>query len=101
MILDGREKIVLCRICQFYKKEFQFKLLKLCKRIYILDSLISLYTFASSMIHKIQYFEAEKLPQGTYLQDVVNKFLAEKGENVVAIHPVMGKSLLVHFKDEL
>jgi len=22
MILDGREKIVLCRICQFYKKEF-------------------------------------------------------------------------------
>jgi len=53
------------------------------------------------MIHKIQYFEAEKLPQGTYLQDVVNKFLAEKGDNVVAIHPVMGKSLLVHFKDEL
>ena len=53
------------------------------------------------MIHKIQYFEADKLPQGIYLQDVVNDFLVEKGENIVAIHPVMGKSLLVHYKDEL
>ena len=53
------------------------------------------------MIHKIQYFEAEKLTQGTYLQDVVNEFLVEKGENIVAIHPVMGKSLLVHYKTEL
>ena len=51
------------------------------------------------MIHKIQYFEAEKLPQGVFLQDVVNKFLAEKGENIIAVHPVMEKSLLVHYKE--
>jgi len=46
------------------------------------------------MIHKIKYFEAEQLPQGAFLQDVVNEFLAEKGENIIAVHPVMGKSLL-------
>jgi len=51
------------------------------------------------MIHKIQYFAAEQLSQGAFLQDVVNKFLAEKGENIVAVHPVMGKSLLVHYKE--
>ncbi|MDH3278339.1 MAG: hypothetical protein OEL77_08955 [Nitrosopumilus sp.] len=51
------------------------------------------------MIHKIQYFEVEKLPEGVFLQDVVNNFLAEKGENIVAVHPVMGKSLIVHYKE--
>ena len=51
------------------------------------------------MIHKIQYFEAEQVEQGKYLQDVVNDFLAEKGENVIAIHPVLGNSLLVHYKE--
>ena len=51
------------------------------------------------MIHKIQYFEAEHLPQGVFLQDVVNEFLAEKGENIIAVHPVMEKSLLVHYKE--
>ncbi len=51
------------------------------------------------MIHKIQYFEAEQLPQGLFLQDIVNKFLAEKGENIIAVHPVMEKSLLVHYKE--
>ncbi len=51
------------------------------------------------MIHKIQYFEAEQLPQDIFLQDVVNKFLAEKGENIIAVHPVMEKSLLVHYKE--
>jgi hypothetical protein len=51
------------------------------------------------MIHKIQYFEAEQLSQDVFLQDVVNKFLAEKGENIVAVHPVMEKSLLVHYKE--
>jgi hypothetical protein len=51
------------------------------------------------MIHKIRYFEAEKLPQGIFLQDVVNEFLAEKGDNVVSVHPVMGKTLLVHYKE--
>jgi len=51
------------------------------------------------MIHKIQYFEAEQLPQGVFLQDIVNKFLAEKGESIIAVHPVMGKSLIVHYKE--
>jgi len=45
------------------------------------------------MIHKIQYFEV------VFLQDVVNEFLADKGENIIAVHPVMGKSLLVHYKE--
>ena len=40
------------------------------------------------MIHKIQYFEVEQLPQGVFLQDVVNEFLADKGENIIAVHPV-------------
>ncbi len=44
-------------------------------------------------------FEAEQLPQDVFLQDVVNKFLAEKGENIIAVHPVMEKSLLVHYKE--
>ena len=52
-----------------------------------------------SMIHKIQYFEAEQLPQGVYLQDAVNDFLAEKGEKIIAVHPVLGKSILVHYKE--
>lgn len=51
------------------------------------------------MIHKIQYFEAEKLSKGIFLQDTVNEFLAEKGENIIAIHPVMGNTLLVHYKE--
>lgn len=50
------------------------------------------------MIHKIRYFEAEKIPQGQYLQDVVNDFLAEMGDNIIAVHPVMGNTLLVHYK---
>jgi len=32
------------------------------------------------MVHKIKYFEADELKEGIYLQDVVNDFLAEKGE---------------------
>lgn len=52
-----------------------------------------------AMIHKIQYFEAENLSQGVFLQDVVNEFLAEKGENIVSIHPVMKDTLLVHYKE--
>ncbi len=53
----------------------------------------------SSMVHKIQYFDAEQIPQGEYLQDVVNDFLAQKGEKIIAVHPVLGKSLLVHYKE--
>jgi len=52
------------------------------------------------MIHKIKYFDADKLDPGVFLQDVVNDFLAEKGENVIAVHPVMDKILLVHYKDD-
>ena len=51
------------------------------------------------MIHKIRYFETKTLSQGVYLQDVVNNFLAEKGENVIAVMPVMENSLLVHYKE--
>jgi len=51
------------------------------------------------MIHKIQYFEAENLSQGVFLQDVVNAFLAEKGENIISVHPVMKDTLLVHYKE--
>jgi len=51
------------------------------------------------MIHKIRYFESKHLEQGVYLQDVVNAFLAEKGENIIAILPVTQDSLLVHYKE--
>ncbi|WP_268542506.1 hypothetical protein [Candidatus Nitrosotenuis cloacae] len=51
------------------------------------------------MVHKVQYFEAAQLPPGVFLQDVVNEFLAEKGENVVAVHPVMANTILVHYKE--
>ena len=51
------------------------------------------------MIHKIRYFETKTLPAGAYLQDVVNDFLAEKGENIIAVMPVMDETLLVHYKE--
>jgi len=51
------------------------------------------------MVHKIKYFEADKLESGIFLQDAVNDFLAEKGEKIIAIHPVTEKALLVHYKD--
>ncbi|WP_182134341.1 hypothetical protein [Nitrosopumilus sp. b1] len=51
------------------------------------------------MIHKIRYFESKELSQGVYLQDVVNDFLAEKGDNVIAVLPVMDNTLLVHYKE--
>jgi hypothetical protein len=60
---------------------------------------ISILIYNTAMIHKIRYFEAEKLSQGIFLQDIVNEFLAEKGENIIAIHPVMGNTLLVHYKE--
>ncbi len=52
------------------------------------------------MVHKIKYFETNKLESGVFLQNVVNDFLAEKGEKIIAVHPVMEKTLLVHYKDE-
>ncbi len=51
------------------------------------------------MVHKIKYFEADKLDEGVYLQDVVNDFLAEKGEKIIAVHPIMEKTLLVHYTE--
>jgi len=39
------------------------------------------------------------LSQGAYLQDVVNDFLSEKGDNIVAVMPIMENSLLVHYKE--
>jgi hypothetical protein len=51
------------------------------------------------MVHKIKYFEAAKLKEGIYLQDVVNDFLAEKGEKIIAVHPIMEKTLLVHYTE--
>ena len=51
------------------------------------------------MIHKIRYFETKNLSQGVFLQDVVNEFLAEMGENIIAVLPVSEKSLLVHYKE--
>jgi len=51
------------------------------------------------MVHKIKYFEADKLEEGVYLQDVVNDFLAETGEKVIAVHPIMEKTLLVHYTE--
>jgi hypothetical protein len=52
------------------------------------------------MVHKIKYFEADKLEAGVFLQDIVNEFLAEKGDNIIAVHPVMEKTLLVHYKED-
>ena len=51
------------------------------------------------MIHKIHYFETKTLSKGVYLQDVVNDFLAEKGENIIAVMPVMENALLVHYQE--
>ena len=51
------------------------------------------------MVHKIKYFEAAKLESGIFLQDVVNEFLAQKGDKIIAVHPVMGDTLLVHYEE--
>lgn len=52
------------------------------------------------MIHKIKYFEADKLEPDVFLQDIVNEFLAEKGDKIIAVHPVMERSILVHYKED-
>ena len=51
------------------------------------------------MVHKIKYFEADKLEPGVFLQDVVNEFLAQKGDKIIEVHPVMENTLLVHYQD--
>ena len=57
------------------------------------------YYFIIHMVHKIKYFEADKLKPGVFLQDVVNEFLAEKDEKIIAIHPVMEKTSLVYYME--
>jgi len=47
------------------------------------------------MVHKIKYFEADKLESGIFLQDVVNDFLAQKGDKIIAVHPVMENTLII------
>ena len=47
----------------------------------------------------IKYFDANELKPGVFLQDVVNDFLAEKDEKIIAVHPVMEKTLLVHYQE--
>lgn len=61
--------------------------------------MISIVIDNLAMIHKIQYFEAGNLSQGVFLQDVVNEFLDDKGENIISVHPVMKDTLLVHYKE--
>lgn len=51
------------------------------------------------MVHKIRYFETKHLSEGVYLQDVVNDFLAEKGDSIISVMPVMENGLLVHYKE--
>jgi hypothetical protein len=53
----------------------------------------------TTMIHKMQYFETKNLSHGAYLQDVVNDFLAGKGENIITVLPVIENTLLVHYKE--
>jgi hypothetical protein len=65
----------------------------------VISIVISILIDNMMMIHKIRYFEAKKLSQGVFLQDEVNAFLAEKGENIISVHPVMGDALLVHYKE--
>jgi len=55
--------------------------------------------FQTLMIHKIRYFESKQLSEGVYLQDVVNDFLSEKGDNIIAVLPVMESTLLVHYME--
>ena len=52
------------------------------------------------MIHKIKYFEVEGSSGGIYLEDMVNEFLAKKRDNVISIHPLMGKMLIVHYTED-
>jgi len=65
----------------------------------MLTTVISFNYLISHMVHKIKYFEAAKLKPGVFLQDVVNDFLAEKDEKIIAVHPVMEKTLLVHYME--
>jgi len=68
-------------------------------KLWIAISRIIITILIGSNFNDSQNTKAEQLPQNVFLQDVVNKFLSEKGENIIAVHPVMEKSLLVHYKE--
>ncbi len=51
------------------------------------------------MKHKIRYFETKHIPEGVFLQDVVNDFLAQKGDSIISVMPVMENGLLVHYRE--
>ena len=67
--------------------------------LYVFTIVIFSYCFILHMVHKIKYFDANELKPGVFLQDVVNDFLAEKNEKIIAVHPVMEKTLLVHYQE--
>ena len=52
------------------------------------------------MVHKIKYFEVDESSGGIYLQDLVNEFLEKKGDNIISIHPLLGKILIVHYTED-
>ena len=65
----------------------------------MLTIVIFSYYFILHMVHKIKYFDANELKPGVFLQDVVNDFLAEKDEKIIAVNPVMEQTLLVHYQE--
>ncbi len=67
--------------------------------LYVFTIVIFSYCFILHMVHKIKYFDANELQPGVFLQDVVNDFLAEKNGKIIAVHPVMEKTLLVHYQE--
>ncbi|QLH05039.1 hypothetical protein C5F49_06700 [Nitrosopumilus oxyclinae] len=67
--------------------------------VYPFIIVISSFYFLFYMVHKIKYFDANELKAGVFLQDVVNDFLAEKKDKIIAVHPVMEKTLLVHYQE--
>lgn len=52
------------------------------------------------MLHKIKYFEADKLQPEVFLEDEVNEFLAGKKGEIIVVYPVMEKTLLVHYTED-
>jgi hypothetical protein len=53
----------------------------------------------STIVITAQFIIITWLKPGIFLQDAVNDFLAEKDEKIIAVHPVMEKTLLVHYKE--
>jgi len=51
------------------------------------------------MVHKIKYFESDKLKPGVFLQDAVNDFLSQHDKNIVLVLPGVESTLLVNFTE--